>query len=43
MAAQGLRITPESEPMETEVAELTKTVKAILELRVPIWRQRMVL
>jgi hypothetical protein len=43
MAAQGLRITRESEPMETEVAELTKTVKAILELRVPIWRQRMVL
>jgi hypothetical protein len=33
----------ESEPLETEAAELTKTMKAILELRVPIWRQRMVL
>jgi SAM-dependent methyltransferase len=43
MAAQGLRITPESEPMESEMAELSKTVKAILERRVPIWRQLMVL
>lgn len=43
MASQGLRITAQSEPIESELAELSKTVKAILERRVPIWRQLKVL
>jgi SAM-dependent methyltransferase len=43
MAAQGKRITAQSEPAEAELAEISKTVKAILERRLPIWRQLKVL
>jgi hypothetical protein len=43
MAAQGARITARHEPMELEVAEISKTVKAILQRRIPIWRQLRVL
>jgi hypothetical protein len=43
MAAQGERITKQHEPMELELAEISKTVKAILQRRLPIWRQLMVL